>query len=185
MSKRFGRNQKRRMRAEIALRDAALDAHRRDAGEKLAIIHDQAAKMNEQSRIIRDLEEEIQDAKDVLGAEFIGFRASDELVAFIDNSNRPIIRDLASHRRLTAVNYSMADVTETIKMIPLDVLATTVDQDVYRAMQHIRLQINGTGKLAYGLTMQELYKVPRQVMWKRISEEFTRLFVQQIKEMNP
>jgi len=171
MSKRFGRNQKRRMREEIAEKEAAYMTT-----AKLMIYH--RDKACENGRRVRELEDEIQDAKDVLGANFIGFRLTDEMkehIRLID-MDQPFQYSLLPSRA-ELVKDALQTKAEVLRRVPLNVLAAAVDVDHYKAMMHFRLIVDGSAKAAYGLAINEIAFTPRHVLTKRLTEEFARFFV--------
>ena len=174
MSKRFGRNQKRRMREEIAEKESLC----KTTFELMKLHRDKAC---ENGRRVMELEDEIQDAKDVLGANFIGFRLTDETKqhirgAYIDSTLQYPVPPGYEALSLNPLQNEQ----EVMRHVPLNVLALSIDREAYRDMMHIRLHVDGAKRVAYALSGMQLKSMPRGVLLKRLSEEFARLSVSEM-----
>lgn len=142
MSKRFGRNQRRRAREEQARLSAALE------------MSQGLARHLSESRA--SLESEIEDAK--------------EFACRFSAAFEPQAWDLGGPRRGRVEVYeeprfsfeaAMSPAEATIQRLPLQMLLAEVDTDPFRSAMHCRVRF-GDGTWGYGMTDQAIRSMPRR-----------------------
>jgi hypothetical protein len=163
MSKRWGRNQRRRAREEQAR-----------LGEALEMAQGLARHLSEQKRHIED---ELDDAKYFAVRFSAAFKPESwELVGpkrdrIEVEEQQPLEYDFSA----TAPMQSL-----TFRRLPLRMLLSEVKQEHFRRALHCRVKF-GDGEWGYGITEQAIVNMPRERLVNLISREIARQIANKIK----
>lgn len=172
MSKRFGRNQKRRMRQQIAEAENKVIAAGKSIQEKINLLVSERMNRDYLEVQIRTLAGEIDRAKEILGHEFIGFKLTDQVRMHLDHGRERFNYFPKTGQPVTPCigGYSY----EAIKTLPLDVIAASVDRDIYREAIHVTVTVGPEMKVCAAIAGA----AARNIMPPR---DMARTFVDYIK----
>jgi len=162
MSRRFGRNQKRKMREQIAFAVEALE-EARDGRKRMKELYDEA-------------QQEISDAKQIAGQMSVLF---DPTSISMRGSARDHFEVMGqtSLPSLDSIN-SMATAT-TFKSMRLPMILSRMSQDVLGEMIHVRVHYDDK-TLGYALTQEVMRVVPHDILFRRIGAEIGHQLIQEI-----
>jgi hypothetical protein len=158
MSKRFGRNQKRRMRDEQARLSEALEMSR-----------GLARHLSDQKRAV---ESELTEAKD------FALQFSAALPPQTMQLEGPA-RDVEVYEAQRFDFASVGDTSRmdtTIRRLPLRMLFAEVENDSFRRALHCKVKF-GDGRWGYGITEAALVQMPRGRLVRLISEQIAEQIV--------
>lgn len=165
MSRRFGRNQRRRALEE----QARLIADLNKASDALALTTGLAIKRGHR---VSQLEAEIQRAKAMLPSGSALFGPA----AIADSGERRDRIYLGSAPPFDlSVSSGEAEPPHRMEVVPLDMLLTDVVRDSVSRHLHARVQFAGE-ELVYGITRQALDDMPVDQLRERLSKELARQF---------
>lgn len=150
MSRRFGRNQKRKMREQLAFAADALDEARQ--GRKRL------------KDMLDDVSQELDDAKRIAGSMSALFQPQ---AMKMRGSVREYVEVVAQHHPLS---LDSMDTLKEIRSMRLPVLLSHVDQDRLRELVHIRVHYENN-VVGYGMTQEMLQIVPKDILVRRIGNE--------------
>lgn len=154
MARRFGRNQKRKLRAAIASANVSNIGLRTN---------------------LELLREEVYSAKRILSQNSVAFEASNMEVH---------TEELGRLIKLPSVSlpqtYEDFESFSTFKDIPLNVLAAKARKDFQQNALHVRVTLKDK-VIGYALSDEALYSTPRKVLIQRMSEEIATMLVNELK----
>jgi hypothetical protein len=165
MSRRFGRNQRRRARESIA----ALEQTTSNLRSGMAMDRGLLAHQSEQ---LRELKQQIADAKAILGPYHVAFPAEDYKIGGAPHT--PVGMHVLP--RLSGDPWTLgAEIapTATVERVMLSVLGLNVYEDVMTHMRHAQVLFDGAA-WAYGITRQSIESTPRDILIERIARELAR-----------
>lgn len=160
MSRRFGRNQKRKMREQIAFAVNALEEAR--AGRK---------NMRE---MYEEAYQELDDAKRIAGSMSVLFQPK---AMKMRDPVREYVEVIPHHPLLSF------DSTSTIKefrLIRLPALLSTIEQDRLQEQVHIRVEYDG-GAFGYCITRDTMQYVPNDILLRRVGQEIAKQLISEVK----
>jgi hypothetical protein len=169
MSRRFGRNQRRRAREQIA----ALT----DECKRTYSAYNMAAGLNEyQGKRIGELEAELNEAKGMAHGLSVLFPAK---TVSAPEAKRAIVAGapfaVKGGPELVplAVPQDLTEVDEALmyRQIPLPVLLMRIRQDILDGRVHVRVAFNdGSGETGYAINGRDFCQYPQDVMVRRVRE---------------
>lgn len=161
MSKRFGRNQRRKMREQLALQDAIMREHARTAGELAIQLSRERASANK-------LGEQLRVAKACLGQNHPAFPAG-----CFDPGFKPHPED---GLRIWGSDGQPCDA--------MVMRFARVTRDEYRRQVHIKLY---AGKECFGYALSEdaLHRVPREELAEAMTRELVELLLNTMRKGDP
>ncbi len=166
MTKRFGRNQKRKMKAEI------------DSLNKTVEHKDKSIK--NQKEYYRGLERAVEETTDILGAYFAGLPPKDMAVAdknFLDYGLRVVSKEI-NLAEYTHNNF-IAEKTQTLTRT-LDVLRLMPSRiDEVRDMVHFKA-VYGREPIGYAIDRETIKRMPKHISVDNISRSLADFLVKEI-----
>lgn len=160
MSKRYGRNQRRRAREEIKRLEAA------NTMNEGLVAH--------LGKELRSLDRQVCEAKDMVAMHSALFPPEGEVKASHEGSIRlhvPRVLSLEEAAKLTDPRQK-----EHQRLVDLNVVIGSVTGNALDLSRHCRVRINGAEVLAYGITRQALHTMPTERLIRIVSEELARMF---------
>lgn len=167
MGNRFGRNQKRRMRQEIA---DLKEAYNREC--KL---------LANMSSSLSDLREEIHDAKTILSHNSIAFKPSDVRVNNCYNNTFRYPQSEVFDSMFISDSTKIESLTFT--NVDLPVMAAFVDTDKFTNNKHFMVRY-GNRKYGYAISEQALKMMPKEHMIKTVSHAIAQSIFNELKNEN-
>lgn len=173
MSKRFGRNQLRKLRQQVAA--MASDVQRMDTARQMA-----EALAAHIGRKNRELEKMFQDTRKVLGNHFCSFPPSEFA---LDRIPPVLMLPLATRLDATSI-YTTESIVRDIACATqyLDVILTSVEMDKIRAATHVRVTSGYHDQFGYALSREARMMMPKDVMIERLSSELAHIMAQEFKK---
>jgi hypothetical protein len=166
--KRFGRNQRRRMRERV---DALEHAHEMDRG-LLAY----------QSGRLRALDDEIESAKRMVGQHCALFGPGS---LRLPGRSRGHIEMLPPAEPASFLNFDAMEWAQTVGTIPLTLLLSEVGERSFDGSLHVRVRF-GDDTWAYGITRMAARSMPTRDLVQRIAEELAHMIGPALqKELRP
>jgi len=163
MTKRFGRNQKRAMRAQIASAEAV-------AAERLRM----AEYSRREAKHVRD---ELDEAKDIAGALSVIFPATNT----IDGGTKQSFMRIAEESRASlsdCIDTPMA----TLRVFDLPTLIASIEPEGLRSAMHVMVQFGG-GSWGYGLTRDAIKAMPERELCRRIAMHLAPIIAAEMKKV--
>jgi hypothetical protein len=167
MSKRFGRNQRRRMREQVAGLEQAVQMDR-------ALLQRQRGELHE-------LSEEIRDAKAIVGAYSVVLEP-DRLR--VNGPPRDVVElplPLLPNDEFVLADDDSAPPSYVEERVPLSVMLARVDEDQMKRAVHVRVEFAG-GQWGYGMSQQAMAKLPARQLTKTIARELARVIAPEIRK---
>lgn len=165
MSKRFGRQQKRKMRAEIARLQASME----NQSQSIELLR----------RSGRSMRDALEVTAAVLGEHFVGLPAQEQCVSRLDQPYKmpdrsyglPATLDMSSNIDLSeAVSFSVRR---------LDVMRADAITDLQGAV-HVRLT-TPAGDYGYAVDPMVIHRMPKWALIQHFSGEFARLLADKVE----
>lgn len=163
MSRRFGRNQRRRMREQVASLQGAMEMDR--------------GLLRHQSWQLDALRNEISRAKRMVGHHSALFEP--ESMRLSGPKRGAIESYVSPPMDFAAVSDLRADSLTTTR-IPLDVMLTRVDEGELDMCQHVRVQF-GDGIWGYAISRAAMLRMPRRDLVEIVSKELAALIARDLK----
>lgn len=164
MTRRYGRNQKRRARAAIEQLEQAVASERTAHGNTIS-----------ERGMLR---QEIADARAVLGDDHPVFRSPWRT----EQSMYPVFQVEVLDRRDRAVfSGDRSPNLETLKFERVHVLRSELLQDTLDRQLHLRVLLGNEGTYGYALSWTALKTLPRQVLARRIALELAEMIVRDLQ----
>lgn len=173
MSKRFGRNQKRRMRQEIAQAKSEVDrlaaAHEMDRG----LLAHQSSKLAEANDYATDVADLVGYAcvasgdPELMRFEHIGRRDRIQMVPYEPMQCTPL--DSGAPLKSSCVR------TETLRLLDVKAVRDRINQ-----MMHVHAEL-ADGVVSYVISMAALNDMPERQLIERLSKEIARKLVIEIR----
>lgn len=163
MTKRFGRNQKRAMRAQIATADAL-------AAQRLQM----AEYSRREAKYVRD---ELDEAKDIAGAMSMIFPATNT----IDGGIKKPFMSIAEESRASlqdCIDNPMA----TLRVFDLPTLIASIEPESLSSAMHVMVQF-GAGSWGYGLTWNAIKAMPERELCRRIAMHLAPIIAAELKKV--
>lgn len=161
MSQRFGRNQKRAMRAQIAATEAT-------AAQRLQM----AEHLRMEAKYVRD---ELHQAKELAGAMSVIFPAT----ATIDGGTKQSFMRIAEES-----SASLSDCIDTpmatLRVFDLPTLIASIEPEGLRSAMHVNVQFGG-GSWGYGLTRDAIKAMPERELCRRIAMHLAPIIATEMK----
>jgi len=162
MSKRFGRNQRRRAKAALLK-----ETYRAITAEESLILV---------SRRARSLQEQLGDVSQILDKHFTGFDPIEI---------RAYDMDRIRIQKLESIGASIIGGASPMEMMPyyvheLHCMTTEVLDDAFGDSVHVRVRHQETGQLGYAITKRALMEMPEEVFISRVSREMAMQLRQQL-----
>lgn len=177
MSKRFGRNQRRRAREALAATQTHLAATQAQVqGLEAARAMDSQLHAYER-RQHDDLKAAVQLIAQQIGPEHFAFPAEER--GTHDDPHRGPMHE--PHRPAFMRLDMSHDAMMTFTYQVLDLLDIETHRDPLSQRAHFYVRINGTRKLAYAVNANALAKLPPKVFIKMLSETFARMLADSLK----
>lgn len=174
MSKRFGRNQKRRMRSEIArlesekalVKDRADILEERNANLELAHLMDSEL-LKSMNNNLGEMRKAMSTFESVVGPYFIGLPPKVNRVDKIHDVYR-----IPSNTRVSTKLWDSRDISElSVKVHSLE--TTMLDAEYKELLGRMHIRLNGpAGEFAYTTTPEALMYLPKNEFIERLSCEF-------------
>jgi hypothetical protein len=167
MSKRFGRNQKRRMREQIETLEKDLHNHK--------------CWLYQERQLAARNREIVAETAHVLGRHFITLEPSDEVVQSLD----ALAGGWRAFQYLPDRSYSIEQIeptSQTIMETVLPVLWGSMHADHLSQFTHFRFTYAGK-EVGYAITKEALGMLPPAWKAKRIAGEMTRQLISQLWEV--
>lgn len=158
MTKRFGRNQKRAMRAQIASAEAL-------AAERL----ENAERSRMEAKYLRD---DLDEARDIAGAMSVLFPAQAIAVGGRRSSRITLSEESAPH------SIGSADV---LRMHSLPVLLSSIHPDTIKSTLHVVVEF-ADGTWGYAITREALATLPRQFLVKKIAQSLANMIADDLQQ---
>lgn len=171
MSRRFGRNQRRRARETIA----ALETQAKSL--KLASKMN-AALLAQVSERKRQLEQEISDAKRIVGRMSVLFEPETKR---LDGPARSPMH-LFTHSAV--VKEAQAFFHDRSKTVPLPVMLSRMNKDSLDMAVHCKV-LFGDGQWGYAISEEAVLATPEDVLVERIARELAMTIGQQLAQVKP
>lgn len=149
MSKRFGRNQRRRMRAEVENLKQAMQMDR-------ALLRRQRSTIERQAEVITRV-------SDILGEHFAGLEPKDMQVNEIRDIPMPVRRGAEIFAFTNGPIEGLAE-----QLVMLESIAPEIGVDPLQQRMHVYLRTR-RGDVAYGITEEAMMSMPRQHLVKHIA----------------
>ena len=168
MAKRFGRNQRRKMRERIAALDTALFMDR--------------ALQKRQRAMIDYLAHELSTARRIAGNLSVLFETSDRPMRL----SGPVQREIRVHKvePLRAPSENSGDaIATTVQAVPLPVMVADLDQDKMSDAVHTRVCF-GDGRWGYAVSGLAIQAMPFDVLVERMSKELALQIAHDLKKMS-
>lgn len=165
MSRRFGRNQRRRAREEQARLSA-------DLGRTNEALSMSTALATDRGQRLQELTAELQRAKDLLPANSVLMRP--QAVPVDGEPRHRIELDATDHGDMSFLQLVEAP-TVTFQSVPLDVLLTEVKREELAPMLHCRVKFAGAD-LCYAISEKAMDAMPRKYLAEQLTRELTRQF---------
>lgn len=159
MSKRFGRNQKRKMQEQI---DTLNEANDMCMGLTRWL-----------SNELNITKNEINEAKVILGSMSSALPA--EEIYMENNTDTILIPD-----KRVPLTYSTTDTFQIAKNIPLHVLASSVSKDKINNSIHTRVKFKD-GSVGYAISNEAFMTTPKDFLIQRISQEIAHQLVNHMR----
>ena len=160
MSRRYGRNQKRRAREEIA--KAKAEAARWEEGYRRDV------PMLEQ--MLAERREALETVAEVLGPEFIGLPLRELVLGIFDRYTMDDMPD----------SFQMQATGDPNMVMRMQVMEVSAEDDRMRACTHVRVRLAGSAS-AIAFSDTALRRTPERVIAREISIELARHLVRHIK----
>lgn len=173
MSRRFGRQQKRKMRAEVAKLQRYVDYWETEARELTTMVRT----LRTEAATMRNA---LELTANVLGPNFVGLPVAEMNVSHIDRRFSMFPYERAIDFGVMASNADLAHAL-TYSVIELDTHKPSVELDRLRAMMHVRL-VTPSGEDAYAVNMNHFASVPRGSLVHHLAQEFAALFANRIHQ---
>lgn len=174
MSKRFGRNQKRRMRSEIArleveklsIQDRSDELEERNANLEIAHIMDSEL-LKSMSHNLSEMRKAMSTFESVVGPYFIGLPPKVNRVDKIHD-----VYHIPSTTRFSTKVWDSRDISElSFKVHSLE--TTMLDAEYKELLGRMHIRLNGpAGDYAYATTTEALMMIPKSDLIERLSKEF-------------
>ena len=171
MSKRFGRNQRRRAREAVA----RLSERARNCEAALEM---DRGLLRDTSRKLSDLREELADAKRRAARLSVLFPAED-LYHNRERDGYPFMLPVTVNRSLESFSFDDAPLDMMLQTVPLELLVSHVDQNAMARAMHVRVDFAGT-ETAYGMTETAMFAMSPHDMKRRLTIELAKSFAQKI-----
>jgi hypothetical protein len=183
MSKRFGRNQRRRAREALAVA--------KDEAASCRLAYNMAAALQQEAlRRLRDIEDELAEAKRIAAPMSVMFPAEEILsdynsVSEFARSGLPAISIRLAGRPAYSVSASDAAETMTLQKLPLDVLLARINYSDMERAAHISVRFRN-GEVGYAISADGWRALPARErglrMERAISRALTVLLMKQLKD---
>lgn len=160
MSRRFGRNQKRKMREQIAFAVNALE-EARQGRKRMKEAYD-------------EVYQELDDAKRIAGSMSVLFQPK---AMKMRGSVREYVEVVSQHHPLS---LDSMDTIKEIRSMRLPVLLSTIDEDRLHERVHIRVQYDGAA-FGYCVTQATMQHVPNDILLRRVGQEIAQQLISAVK----
>jgi hypothetical protein len=166
MSRRFGRNQRRRAREALAA--AQIEAARMECAYRTA---DALSSMLVE--LVDDLTAELDEAKGMAHGLSILFPARsqtlpEETGKSVRRGYHVTVPGMLPLSSIEVDERALVDM-EPLRLVRLPVLLTRIHEDVLHNRVHVRVAFNdGSGETGYAIDPREFHQYPRDVMVKRV-----------------
>lgn len=163
MSKRFGRNQKRALRAMVAAAEAA-------ALNRL--------QMAERSRMeVKYLREELDEAKDIAGQMSVIFPATVTSGGMV----KPYLT--LADDRVNSLSERIELVGEMVcRTFTLPVFTAHIDDDRLYDAKHVTVEFDGQ-RYGYALSRSAIASTPEPLLCRRIADQLARIIAAELKQV--
>jgi hypothetical protein len=166
MSSRFGRNKRRRAREAIA----ALQKQ----AEVLAVIR------RSDACIIRELRQELDDAREIAGYASVLFPAPAEE---INSMMAPEVYRMRAMRpfNIDSIWDGSVNMSATCRDVPLPVMVSSISRDWLTESLHVKLHFDGIA-VGYAVARETLCRIPAAALMRSIVREMAPDLVSKLKE---
>lgn len=159
MSRRFGRNQKRKMREQIA--------------NALQTLEDTRSSRKRMKELFDEVSQELDDAKRIAGSMSIMFKPTSIKMR---GSVREYVEVISQNHPLS---LDSMETMQAIRSMRLPLLLSTIDQDRLKEMVHVRVHYENNA-VGYGITQEVMHCVPKDILLQRVGLEVAQQLLQQI-----
>lgn len=159
MSRRFGRNQKRKMREQIA--------------NAMQTLEEARASRKRMKEMFDDMAQELDDAKRIAGPMSILFEPT---TTALQGAVRDYVEVGAQAQPLS---LDFMEAARTFRSMRLPLLLSKVDQDRLQEMVHVRVRYEDK-TVGYGITQEVMQCVPRDILLRRVGVEVAHQLIQEI-----
>lgn len=174
MTSRFGRNKRRRARAELA---AATD----QAGRLQEALEMQRGLTTHFREKHSDLAEVLAEVRECAGPLSALLPVEGKLKVAGD-ARRRVEVDVGEPMQFSVVDDPQALEMKTLERVPLEVLLTSIENDVMRRRVHLHVEFQD-GHVAYAMDAQTIAGLPARVLAERLHTQITRQLVAQLMPM--
>lgn len=169
MSKRFGRNQRRRMRERIAASELLLEMQQKT--------------IKEQRMLMQENRETVRRVAEVLGKRFAALP-----VTKMDGGHSSRIPDRLRMESISLIergswlSNATQVVNESLKYLELPVMETTLRE--LQGVQHVRVYYGGCEKVGYAISESAFHSLPERDLVEMVSKELATHLVREMKQEN-
>lgn len=158
MSRRFGRNQKRKMREQVA--------------NAILMLEETRASRKRMKELLDEVSQELDDAKRIAGEMSVLFKPKPVRM----NSVREYV-EVVAHTHMLSMDS--IETIQAIKSMRLPVLLSSIEQDMLKEMVHVRVHYDG-GALGYAVTQQTMRSVPKDILLRRVGSEIAHQLIETV-----